>query len=142
MGKGKVIYVAMPAFGEYWRNQNPYVSNVILSLIDRLLPRPIARTNTPAQVEMVLLRNGANLVINFVNHSGRERLLGYWYPLTEYMPLIRDIPVAVRVDNRKLTMRFEPSGKRVKYTVADGYAHITLPELEFMESIVVENYFA
>jgi len=142
VGKGKIIYVAMPAFGEYWRNQNPYVSNLILSLVDRLLPRPIARTNTRAQIEMVLLRNGANLVINFVNHSGRERLLGYWYPLIEYMPLIRDIPVAVRVDNRELTMRCEPSGKRVNYTVADGYAHITLPELEFMESIVVENYFA
>ncbi len=142
LGRGRVIYVAMPVFGEYWRNQNPYLAELILSLVDRLLPHPIARVDTRAQVELVAVRKGDDLIVHLVNHSGRERLLGYWYPLTEYMPTIRDIPVAIRVDTCTPSIRLEPSGATVSWTVEDGYARFRLEALEFMESVVVEHYFA
>lgn len=142
LGTGTVIYVAMPAFKQYWQNQNPYVSELIFSLVDRLLPRPVARVETRAQVEMVAVRKDDNLIVHLVNHSGRERLLGYWYPLIEYMPTIRDIPVRIRVDDARPAIRFVPSGKTADYEVKDGYAVLNVKELEFMESIVVEGHVA
>lgn len=142
VGAGTVIYVAMPVFGEYWRNQNPYLAELILNLVDRMLPRPLARVDTRAQVEMVAVRKGDDLIVHLVNHSGRERLLGYWYPLTEYMPIIRDIAVSIRIDTRTPSIRLEPSGATVGYTVEDGYARFGVEALEFMESVVVERYFA
>ncbi|MBD3240140.1 MAG: hypothetical protein GF331_06105 [Chitinivibrionales bacterium] len=142
VGKGTVIYVAIPLFGEYWRRQNPYMADLAFSLIDRLLPRPLVRVDTRAQIEMVAVRKGDDLIVHLVNHSGRERLLGYWYPLTEYMPAIRDIPMAIRIDDKKPSMHRAPSGAELTYTVDDGYAKLTLDELEFMESVVVEGYFA
>ena len=142
VGKGKVIYVAMPAFKGYWQNQNPYVSELIFRLIDRLLPDPLVRVDTKAQVEMVALRKGDDLIVNLVNHTCRERLQGYWYPVYEYMPEIRDLPVAIRVGAATPKISFIPSGDAVEPTVKDGYAHLTVPLLHFMESIRVQKYFA
>ncbi len=140
VGAGEVIYVAMPLFGEYWRHQNPHMRGLLLSLLDRLLPRPLVRVETKAQVEMVAVRRGADLIVHLVNHSGRERLLGHWYPLIEYMPVLRDIPVRIRVGAARPTIRQAPSGVAVSYDVEDGYAKVTVGELECMESIVVEAW--
>jgi hypothetical protein len=142
VGKGKVIYVAMPAFSQYWLNQNPYVAKLIFGLIDRLLPDPSVRVETRAQVEMVALRKGNDLIVHLVNHSGRERLLGYWSPLIEYMPEIRDIPVSIRIGKKSPAMAFAPSGVKIQYERKDGYASFSVPSLHFMESIRVAQYFA
>jgi hypothetical protein len=141
VGRGKVIYVAMPAFKQYWQNQNPYVSELVLSLVDRLVPRPLARVETKAQVEMVAVRKNNDLIVHLVNHSCRERLQGHWYPVFEYMPVIRNIPVSIRVGDATPGIRSAPAGEEVAYTVQEGYAKLVVPELEFMESVVVKGYF-
>jgi hypothetical protein len=141
VGKGKVIYLAMPAFGQYWQNQNPYIAELVFKLMDRLLPDPLVRVETRAQIEMVATRKERDLIVHLVNHSGRERLLGYWYPLTEYVPEIRDIPVSIRLGKGSPAMTFAPSGAKVEYECKDGYAKFTVPSLHFMESIRVPGYF-
>lgn len=142
VGQGRVIYVAMPAFKHYWQFQNPYVSELIFGLIDRLLPDPLVRVTTRAQVEMVAVRKGDDLIVHLVNHSGRERLGGYWYPVTEYMPEIRDIPVAIRAHGTASEFTLMPSGNRLTGRVEDGYTRLTVPKLEFMESILAKEYYA
>lgn len=141
VGAGRVVYCAMPVFGEYWRAQNPYISALVFELLDRLLPRPLARVHTPAQVELVAVRKDDDLIVHLVNHSCREQLLGYWYPLIEYMPIVRDIAVEIRVNERRPCARFAPSGAPAQYDVENGYARVVIKELEFMESIVLQDYF-
>ncbi len=141
VGAGRVVYCALPVFGEYWRAPNPYVSGLVFGLMDRLLPRPLVRVHTKAQVEMVAVRKGSDLIVHLVNHSGREQLLGYWYPLVEYMPELRDIAVEIRVDERRPPARYAPSGAPAQYDVTDGYAQLMINELHFMESIVMRGFF-
>ncbi|TVQ19363.1 MAG: hypothetical protein EA382_16525 [Spirochaetaceae bacterium] len=144
VGKGTVIYCALPIFGEYWRRPNPHAQRLMWSLLDRIQPSPIVKVSTGAQVEMTTMRKGDDLIVHLVNHSGRELLIGNWYPVTEYMPVIRDIGVAIRLSGGASlpTMpMLEPSHEPLAATSRDGYAHVTVPELEFMQSIVVAGHF-
>jgi hypothetical protein len=115
------------------------------SLLDRIQPTPTVKVTTGAQVEMTTMRRGADLIVHLVNHSGRELLIGNWYPLTEYMPVIRDIDVAIRLPNGADRLRveptLEPSHEPLTAITRDGYAHMNVDELEFMESVVVPEYY-
>ena len=141
LGKGTVIYVAGPVFRAYWDHQSPHLARILLSLIDRLVPDPLARVDTPAQVELSLLRKGSDLVIHIVNHAGRERLSGWVFPVTEYIPEIRGVTLRLRVGRRRPRITRVPSRRPVRYTVRDGYAVVKCPALREMESFVAPGYF-
>ncbi|TVR50436.1 MAG: hypothetical protein EA425_09930 [Puniceicoccaceae bacterium] len=140
-GRGQVAYLAMPVFGEYHRRANPHVATEVLAIIDRLLPRPIARIETPAQVELVTMRRKRELIVHLVNHSGRESLLNGWYPVTEYMPVIRDLPLLIRADGRPIEAVLEPAGRTLPGASSGDDLQFRIPELEFMQSIRIPDYF-
>jgi putative glycosyl hydrolase-like family 6 (GHL6) protein/glycosyl hydrolase family 42 (putative beta-galactosidase) len=142
VGRGQVIYVAAPVCKSYLDHQNPALAQLVLDLVDRLLPDPIARTSTRAQVEMSLVRKGDDLIVHLVNHSGRERLGGYHYPVTEYIPEIREIGVAVKAPSRPVKVLSVPDPRELAIEERDGYLHFTSPPLHAMQSFALEGYFA
>ncbi len=141
LGKGSVAYIAAPIFRACCNHESPHIAKLVFELLDMLLPEPMVRVSTRAQVEMSMVRKGDDLIVHLVNHSGRERVSGWVFPVTEYIPEIRNIPVAIKIGKRKPKMRFVPEGKDVKYKEKDGYAHLKLPKLEVMASIEVKGYF-
>ena len=136
LGKGRIIYVAAPVFASHLQYPNPDLAGVILGLIDRLLPDPLVKVETDAHIEMAARRRGADLIVHLVNHSGKERLGGYWAPATEYIPRITGIRVAIRGLTARSRVRLEPSGKALP--VRNGSVRVAL---DIMQSIVVEGYF-
>ena len=141
VGKGEVVYVAAPLLKSYLNYQDPRIAALLLSLVDRLMPEPAARITTRAQVEMSLMRRGDDLLVHLVNHSGKERLGGYYYPVTEYIPEIRDIEVAVRSTAARPVLRV-PQGERVAAEQSGAYLRFRVPALHVMESFLVPSYFA
>jgi hypothetical protein len=141
LGKGQVVYIAGPVFKAYWDNQCPHLARVILDLVDSLLDQPTARLDTPAQVELSLLRKGDDLVMHVVNHAGRERMGGWVFSVTEYIPEIRGITLRLLVGRRKPRIWRVPGRKPMRYSVSKGYAVVTCPPLHEMESFVVPGYF-
>jgi len=142
VGAGEVIYVAMAAFKWYWRYQNFHVARLLLGLMDRLLPDPLVRVSTPAQVEAAAVRKGDDLIIHLVNHSSRERLGGYWCPVTEYMPEVRDVGLSVRLDRPGREILAVPAREPMPYAVEGGRADLTVPSLRFLASVSLPGYFA
>ena len=136
LGKGRIIYVAAPVFASHWQYPNPALAEFILGLIDRLLPDPMVKVETRAHVEMAAMRRGDDLIVHLVNHSGVERLGGYWAPVTEYIPHIGGIRVAIRGLTSRSRVRREPSGKPL--VARNGAVRVGL---DIMESLVVEKYF-
>jgi hypothetical protein len=110
-------------------------------MVDELLEQPVARLETPAQVELSLLRKGDDLVMHVVNHAGRERMGGWVFSVTEYIPEIRGISLRLRVGRRKPKIWRVPGHKLMPYKVSKGYAVVTCPPLHEMESFVVPGYF-
>jgi hypothetical protein len=140
VGRGAVAYVAAPVFKSYWDYQDPCLAALLLRVIDALLPDPLVRVETPAQVEMSAARKGEDLVVHLVNHSGKERLGGYWSPVTEYIPEIRGIRVAVRGLTSRSRVRREPAGRAVAVRARKGGGEWRAT-LGIMESFVVPRYF-
>ena len=141
LGKGEVVYVASPLLKSYLNYQDPRIAALLLSLVDRLLPEPVARIKTRAQVEMSVMRRGDDLLLHLVNHSGKERLGNSWYPVTEYIPEIRDIEVSIR-SATPLPVQRVPRGERMATEQSGGYMRLRLPALHVMESLLVPSYFA
>lgn len=142
VGKGRVIYFAAPVCKSYLDHQIPDLARLVLNLVDRLLPEPIARVETPAQVELALMRKGDDLIVHLVNHSGRERLGYYHYPVTEYLPEIREIGLAIKAPaGSAATVKSVPSGQEIACEQHDGYLHFVSPPLRALQSFVLEGYF-
>ena len=141
VGLGEIIYVAAPVLRSYLDYQSPQLAGLPLSLVDRVLPDPVARIRTPAQVEMTAMRRDGDLLVHLVNHSGKERLGNYWHPVTEYIPEIRDIQVAIRSDRPRVVLRV-PQRQEVSCELREGSLRLRLPALGIMESFLVPEYFA
>ena len=144
VGLGEVIYVAVPAFGEHRRQHNPHLARFMLDLIDRLLPDPRVRVETPALVEMATLRKGDDLIVHIVNHSGREFLAGYFSPVTEYIPEIRGVTCRIRLKKGRPVPEVwhVPSRRRAVVTRERDGIVVRLPSLHLMASLAVPGYFA
>jgi len=140
LGKGEVIYVAAPAFKSYCNYQSYLIAELVLGLVDRLLPDPLVKVSTLAQVEMVAMRRKSDLIVHLVNHSGRERLGGYHWPVTEYVPELHNVKVKVKATCRTGSVLHVPSGK-IRTHVHAGYAEFVLPCLHIMETAVIADYF-
>jgi hypothetical protein len=141
VGQGLVVYTALPLFKAYQNNQNPHLARLLLSWINRLLPDPLVRISTPAQVELAVMRKKDDLIIHLVNHSGRERLGGYYYPCTEYIPEIRDISLDLREKPGVKTVLSVPAKKSLQFQRCGGYLRLPVPALHVMESFYVPGYF-
>jgi hypothetical protein len=142
IGRGEVVYIALPFFKAYFDYQSPWQAGLLLELLDRVLPEPLVKVKTAAQVELSVMRKDDDLVVHLVNHSGRERLGGYWYPVTEYIPEIRGIEVAIRMGGRGEAVLSVPGNQALAPRRMEGYVRFTLPPLYVMQSVCVPGYFA
>lgn len=143
VGQGQIGYVGFPLFESFQRVPNFYAGDLLIDLLDRLLPNPIARLDTEAQVELVTARKGDDLVVNLVNHAGKEEMLNGWYPRTEFVPELRGLTLEVKEPAREsLSPVSVPGGESLPLTTTkDGTWHIALPEMKYMTSVLVEGYF-
>jgi len=141
LGRGEVVYVAAPVFKSYCNYQSYLLAGLLLELVDRLLPDPLVKVTAPAQVEMAAVRKGDDLIVHLVNHSSRERLGGYHWPVTEYVPELRDVVVRIKATCRTGSVLHVPSG-RIGTRLHEGYAELVLPRLHVMETVVVPDYFS
>ena len=117
------------------------MAGLLLGLIDRLLPDPIARVQAPPHVEMVLMRRGAHLLAHLVNHSAKDVMSKEGVPVAFHTPEIRDIGLSVRAGDRRVRVLAVPSGDELPVTMRGGYAAVAVPRLKTMESVCVPGYF-
>ena len=106
-----------------------------------LMPEPIAIAQSPAQIEMTVVRKNNDLILHFVNHSGKEMLAGGYCPVTEYIPEIRDIRVSVKSTTAQRTIRQIPENCEVRPVFSDNYLSFNLASLHIMSSFLISDYF-
>jgi len=142
LGAGEIVYVSAPILTSHDAYFNPHITDLVLQLMDRLLPRPIVSVQTKAQVELVVMRKADDLIIHLVNHSAKEVLAGYWCPVLEFIPELRDIAISVAAIREDYVLQAFPGGTQSKPTYACERLEFNVPSLDIMNSYRIKNYFA
>jgi hypothetical protein len=96
---------------------------------------------TDALVEAVAMRKNDDLIVHLVNHSGKESLGGGFYPVTEYMPEVRNVRVSLKLDRPGREIFSVPDGAALDFTEEAGRAELVVGALRFMESLSLPGYF-
>ncbi len=141
VGKGSITCIAAPIFTAYINHKNPNTQKLILKLIDEVAAPAPVRIQSKADVEMTLLRKNDDLIVHLVNHSGKETICSWVFPMTDYLPDINDIDVEIEINGEQPCITACPSGENINYSVDNGVARFRAPTLEAMNSIIVHGYF-
>ncbi len=144
IGRGEVVYISFPLFTAYLDNQHFRLARLVDFALDRLRPHPFVRVTHPAQIELVVNRQGDDMIFHLINLSGRERLLTYYWPVIEFMPELRDIQVALRAPDHGGEVRVVsvPEGASLLLRPEGDVLTLTVPNLHVWSTFRVPGYFA
>ena len=141
VGSAEVVYIATPIFKAYAVHQNPYTEKLLIELLEHAIPNRLVKVSTKARVEMSMMRKDDDLIIHLVNHSGNERISSWVFPLTDYVPYITDIDIQIRIGDKRPEMYFMPNDELVNYDVNGDYAILHVPELHYLNSVIVPGFY-
>lgn len=144
VGAGAVMYAAAPLLTSYETYVSPPIARLLQKLLGLLLPDPIAEARFPAQIELSAMRQGGDLIVHFVNHSGKEEFAGVnmrHLPVTEYVPPLYDIPVSIKSPAGRCEVSSYPDGIVSGLEEDGGRLSFLLKKLEIMASVRVTGYF-
>ena len=86
-------------------------------------------------VDVTLARNHGHLLVNLVNTGGPHQTAG----IIETIPPIGPLTVTIRHPAKPAKVTLEPGGKPLPFDYRAGEIHLTLPQLEIHDIIVVRS---
>ena len=96
--------------------------DILSSLIRRLLPRPLVKTDLPAYAEVVLRARGGDTVVHVLNYLV-QRKCAQLDTVEEVVPLTGRT-VAVRTDHMPSAVQSLPGGEAVPFDYLGGYVRL------------------
>ena len=136
---GKAVYCAAEIFTAYHRHQYPGLRDFIGSLIERLLPELLLRTNAPPTVEVVYRQRAGQRIVHLVNHDPGRALYGN-AAFIEKVPSVGPLEVILRLPSKPLRVLIAPApGAREAHWTWEGEtAAIQAPEFNIHTALIVE----
>jgi len=126
-GKGKAVFVTLPIFYSLQETGFTCIQDILLDLINFLLPAPPFKLQAPPNVECSLMsRQNAmllNLLYYYPNRAVTPRL-----DIEDSVPL-RNLSVSVRTGDRPQVVRLQPGATPLKYDFLGGYTTVEIPAL-------------
>jgi hypothetical protein len=95
---------------------------------------PDVRLEGPPTIEMALRRKNGKLLVHLVNctslQTPPESFTGTSYKTVDFIPPIGPIRISLRLPRRPQTVTFEPEGRKLAGSYADGWWNGTFDKLE------------
>jgi Hypothetical glycosyl hydrolase 6/Beta-galactosidase trimerisation domain len=144
---GSVIVTAVPLLKSIATDAAPAFRDLLRSLVERLLPRPLVKAGGPVHLETSVMRSDTSTVLHLLSFvatraaelSGVAKVRHLGLDLVEDpFPLV-EVDVALRVDRDIAAVHLQPDGLPLDHTIADGYLHIT-PTILNGHAMVVVDY--
>jgi hypothetical protein len=142
LGKGLAVHVAANAFSHYWSFGTPELLAWFRELLERIVPRPLLRSDAPSFVEVSLREKKGNLLLHAINgNPGRDiSLVGSDDLWVNDIPAVGPYTFQLRCASPPEDVREEPAGKKLEHKFADGVLTVTLPRLDIHACIVLKNW--
>ncbi|NLG27112.1 MAG: beta-galactosidase [Chloroflexi bacterium] len=136
---GNVIYFAHPIFSGYRARAVRWYKAMFLGALQQFLPRPLVRCSAPTTAQVTLLRQPEQrrLVAHLLHYIPERRGLEF-DTIEDVIPLY-NVALAFRADQAPARVYLAPSGADVPFAYADGYVHVTVPEVVGHQMVVAEG---
>ncbi len=138
VGQGCAIYMAGQFFRAFHVKQQWNIKNIIVNLLENVLPKRFVECRAGELVEVVPTRQNDDYVVHLVNYQGQYPIGGGRNVATERIPPVRNISLRIRLGYAPSSVRWEPSGVKLNYTYADGIVEIEIPELHIHGAVVIK----
>lgn len=126
-GKGKAVFVTLPIFYALKETGFTCIQDILLDLVNFLLPLPPFKVQAPPNLECSLMSRENSLLLNLV----------YYYPnravtprldIEDSVPL-HNVSLSVRTGDRPRAVRMKPEERELDYQFKDGYTTVEIPAL-------------
>jgi len=107
----------------------------LLQRVRELFPEPMVEIAGSRDVDVCVARKHGKLLVNLVNVSGPHATQS----IIETIPSIGPLTVTIRYRKKPTKVMLEPAGQSLPFDYRDGKIHLTVPQVEIHEVIVVET---
>jgi hypothetical protein len=134
---GPVVYFMHPIFSQYAQNAPRWVKQLLVHVLDLLLPEPVVRILAPSTtvVSVNAQLDESRLVVHLLHYIPERR--GQDFDVIEDVIPIYDVGVSVRTDQKIKRVATAPGEDVLPFEQAKGRVSFTLPKLHGHEMIVV-----
>lgn len=144
---GSVIVTAIPLLTSIASDAAPAFRDLLRSLVERLLPRPLVKAGGPVHLETSVMTTDTSMVLHLVSFVATRsaEISGVATTRHRGLDLVEDpfplveVAVALRVDRDIAAVHLQPDGIPLDYAVEDGYLTIS-PTILNGHAMVVVDY--
>jgi hypothetical protein len=145
VGRGWACYIASNIFRAYQAKNQWNLKPILANLLSLTLPEPLVKVDTPAWVEVTLMRQPAahspsgcaRLLVHLVNHHGDRPLDGNYRCSEQVLP-VSGVQVHVRQAQRPARVSLEPAGTVPAWSYGDGVLTVQVPEVAIHQVVAIE----
>jgi hypothetical protein len=143
--RDRVAYMSHPIFSAYQHHGYPVYRQLVGALLDRLLTKPLVRTNLPTTAEVTLLRQPASdaegsaerLVCHILHYVPQRRTADL--DLVEDVIPLHDVTVAIRCEWTPRVAYLAPERAPLEMTMDGDYARVHVLRVLGHAMIVLER---
>jgi Hypothetical glycosyl hydrolase 6/Beta-galactosidase trimerisation domain len=147
VGKGHAVFIAGDVFRAYQAKNQWNLKRIVANLLNMLLPDPLVSVDAPAWLEVVVMRQPADLppgrherlLVHLVNQHGGRPVDGNNYCLEpDSIAPVHDITVRIRQPRRPTQVTLEPDGIVPQWSFNDGVVTVEVPVVAIHRVVAVE----
>jgi hypothetical protein len=143
--RDRVAYMSHPVFSAYQHHGYAVYRQLVGALLDRLLTKPLLRTNLPTTAEVTLLRQPARpeegqserLVCHILHYVPQRRTPDL--DLVEDVIPLDDVTVAIRCEWTPSAAYLAPERTPLELTMDGAYARVRVPRVLGHAMVVLER---
>jgi len=138
LGNGMAIYVAGQVFRGYQTHNQWCLKPIMANLLNDAIGQPLVQLDSPAWLEVALMRQGDRVIVHLVNFHGNRPFDRNNVCVEQILP-VRGIELKLALESRPAKVHLEPGGAEPRCSYADGILHVAIPEVQIHCAVVVES---
>ncbi len=133
---GSTVYISYPIFSLFANYGNQSHRWLVGNVLNLLLPEPLLKVTAPTGMETSVMRQGSREIVHLLFYTPERR--------TPVLDLIEDIiplynlPLALKMPQAPNRVYLAPERSPLEFRYADGYTHVTVPEVNGHAMVVFE----
>ena len=137
LGKGVAIFISGQVFRGFQTHGQWCLKPIIANLLNESIPQPLVQVESPAWLEVVLMRQDKRTLVHLVNPHSNRPVDGNYVCAEQILP-VRDAVVRLARSSPPVQVRLEPGGAEPRWSHKNGTLTVQVPEVAIHTAIVVE----